>query len=106
MRERPGVWGAESASRPTQQRKGSQDREPGQPQSSSCAGRWTAVSLLHLSLGRAEDERPPGHGVEPPAQLGPGVRAEVSHPPPRARLDRPLSPAVEALGTDVLWGLG
>ena len=62
------------------------------------AGRWTldagmAVSLLHLSLGRAEDERPPGHGVEPPAQLGPGVRAEVSQPPPRARLDWPLSPA-------------
>lgn len=99
-RERPGVRGAESASCPTQRRKSSQDREPGQPQSSSCAGRWT------LDAGRWDGCLPPapvtgysGGGEAArarggaPCPAGPGVRAEVSQPPPRARLDWPLSPA-------------
>ena len=111
-RERPGVRGAESPSCPTQRRKSSQDSEPGQPQSRSCAGRWTldagmAVSLLHLSLGRVEEERPPGHGVGPPAQLGLESEQRSPSPHPEPGWTGPSLPQpAETMGADVLWGLG
>ena len=111
-RERPGVRGAESTSCPTQRRKSSQDSEPGQPQSRSCAGRWTldagmAVSLLHLSLGRVEEERPPGHGVGPPAQLGLESEQRSPSPHPEPGWTGPSLPQpAETMGADVLWGLG
>ena len=81
-RERPGVRGPRECLTTHTEEGSVQNREPGQPRTSRCGGRWTAVSLPHLSPDRGKEERLPGRGVGLPSQPGPRVRAVGSQAPP------------------------
>lgn len=107
-RERPGVREPRECLATHTEERSVQNREPGQPRTSRCGGRWTAVSLPHLSPDRGKEERLPGRGAGLPSQLGP----ESEQWAPRPHLEHqaggrlPPKAEVQAAGRGVGWGRG